>query len=82
MKCLWTAVIVPFAILSAAQTEAIGAAQKSGPTLSFDRKGRLVKVIAPDGRRCSYHYGPDGRLISPIDPACGEPQEWVNGKRG
>ena len=59
-----------------------GAAQSSGPKLSFDRKGRLVQVVTPDGRRCTYQYAPDGQLIGPVDPSCGEPQNWLEAKAG
>lgn len=73
--------IVLVILSSGASTSPVGAAQTSEPTLSFDRKGRLVQAISADGRRCTYHYAPDGRLISPRDPACGDPQAWLNSKR-
>jgi YD repeat-containing protein len=58
------------------------AAQGSAPVLSFDKKGRLIQVVTADGRRCVYHYAPDGRLISPLDSSCGEPEQWLKAKSG
>jgi YD repeat-containing protein len=54
----------------------------TAPVLSFDKQGRLVLVVTPDGRRCVYHYAPDGRLVTPADPACGDPQQWIKAKPG
>ncbi|MBI3757499.1 MAG: RHS repeat protein [Deltaproteobacteria bacterium] len=82
MKTLWLWLVVLMISAYGALTSSVGAAQSSEPTLSFDRKGRLIQVVTPDGRRCTYRYAPDGRLTSPLDPSCGEPQEWLKGKRG
>ena len=81
MRTLWLSLMVLPLLANAMLTSPAGAAQSSEPTLSFDRKGRLVHVVTPDGRRCTYHYAPDGRLMTQTDPACGEPQEWLKGKR-
>ena len=82
MKLSRISLVLPLALMSAVCTETIAATKNPGPTLSFDRKGRLVHVITTDGRRCAFHYAPDGRLIPPSDPSCGEPQDWVKAKRG
>ena len=79
MKTLCASFLVALASLVSTVGDA---AQGSAPVLSFDKKGRLIQVVTADGRRCLYHYAPDGRLISPLDPSCGDPQQWLKAKPG
>jgi YD repeat-containing protein len=85
MKKSWMSFVAIMAIATAAlaQGSSKGADDKrSRPVLSFDTKGRLVHVVTPDGRHCMYRYGGDGRLVSAVNPSCGEPQQWMKAKRG
>ena len=72
-----------FLLALVSMVSAVGhTAQGSAPVLAFDKKGRLIQVVTQDGRRCVYVYAPDGRLISPLDPSCGDPQQWMKAKSG
>ena len=65
----------------AQSTSTGGEASNSGPKIFFDRMGRVIQVVTSDGRLCTYRYGADGRLTSPVNPLCGEPQDWQKVKK-
>lgn len=50
------------------------------PKLQFDKQGRLILVVIPEGKACIYQYGKDGELISPIESSCGNPLSWLKAK--
>lgn len=45
--------------------------------LVLDQQGRVLVAQMPDGRVCSYSYGPNGVVIRVSDPACGDPTQWL-----